>query len=55
MTRRVKLPPQVLAKVRALIEAPRPLPPPPPEPMKLRKPLAREKVIAALRKLHPMD
>ena len=55
MARRVKLPPQVMARVRALIEAPRPLPPPPPEPAKLKKPLTREKVVAALRKLHPMD
>ena len=55
MARRVKLPAQVLARVRALIEAPRPLPPPPPEASRMKKPLAREKVVAALKKLHPMD
>lgn len=52
----VKLPSQVLVRVQALVEAKKPALPEarPLTPPKGRL-LARQKVVAALRKLHPMD
>jgi hypothetical protein len=52
--RRVKIPLTVLARAKTAAEqstAKKPVAPP----HQPRKPLAREKVIAALKKLHPMD
>ena len=59
MKRQVKIPAKVLASAkfavaRAAVEQPAPRKPLPP-PHQPRKTLAREKVIAALKKLHPMD
>lgn len=54
MKKRVKIPLTVLARAKTAAEqAPAKKPVPPPH--QPRKPLAREKVIAALKKLHPMD
>ena len=53
VAKRVKLPEQVLVRVQLMVDAKRS--PAPPEPPKARKLLAREKVVAALKKLHPMD
>lgn len=51
----VKLPTTVLSRAKtAAAEQPSQKPQPPPL-KTTRKPLAREKVIAALKKLHPMD
>ncbi len=56
MKKRVKIPETVLARAKAAAEqAPAKKPAPPPTASQARKPLAREKVIAALKKLHPMD
>ena len=59
MKRQVKIPAKVLASAksaaaRVAVEQPSPRKPIPP-PHQPRKTLAREKVIAALKKLHPMD
>ena len=53
MKRQLKIPAKVLAtaKTAAAASPKKPIPPP----HQPRKTLAREKVIAALRKLHPMD
>ena len=54
MKKHVKIPLTVLARAKAAVEqspAKKPLPPP----HQPRKALARAKVIAALKKLHPMD
>jgi len=52
--KRVKIPLTVLARAKSAAEqAPAKKPVPPPH--QPRQPLAREKVIAALKKLHPMD
>ncbi len=51
--RRLKIPAAVLERAKAGAEARKPVPPP--QSPKVRAPLAREKVIAALKKLHPMD
>ncbi len=54
--RRVKIPAGVLERAKAAAElAPAKKPAPPSVPRASRRPLAREKVIAALKKLHPMD
>jgi hypothetical protein len=53
--KRIKIPEAVLVRARAAVEqapAKKPTPPPHASP---KKPIAREKVIAALKKLHPMD
>lgn len=57
MKKRIKIPETVLARAKAAVEqAPAKKPaPPPPTPSTSRQPLARAKVIAALKKLHPMD
>ncbi len=57
MKRRVKIPLTVLARAKAAVQqAPAKKPPPPPPAQgATRQPLAREKVISALKKLHPMD
>ena len=59
MKRQIKIPSKVLASARsavarAAVEQSSPKKPIPP-PHQPRKTIAREKVIAALRKLHPMD
>ena len=54
MKRQLKIPAKVLARARVAIEQASPKKPIPP-PHQPRKTLAREKVIAALKKLHPMD
>lgn len=54
MKRQVKIPSKVLARAKAAVEQASPKKPIPP-PHQPRKTLAREKVIAALKKLHPMD
>lgn len=53
--RRVKVPTAVLERARAAASATAKKPAPPAPPPKARAPIAREKVIAALKKLHPMD
>jgi hypothetical protein len=55
--RRVKIPTSVLERAKAAVEqTPARKPAPPAQPRASTKhPLAREKVIAALKKLHPMD
>lgn len=57
MKKRIKIPETVLARAKAAVEqAPAKKPaPPPPSTATSRRPLARAKVIAALKKLHPMD
>lgn len=52
-----KIPLKVLARAKAAVEAVEQTSPkkPQPPPHQPRKTIAREKVIAALRKLHPMD
>jgi hypothetical protein len=52
--KQVKIPTRVLARAKAAVELASPKKPVPPA-HQPRKTLAREKVIAALRKLHPMD
>jgi hypothetical protein len=54
MPKRVRLPVSVLEKAKTLASQPTRRPAPPAAP-RAKKPLAREKVIAALKKLHPMD
>lgn len=51
--RRLKIPVAVLERAKQTAEATRPTPPP--QQSKARAPIARAKVIAALKKLHPMD
>jgi hypothetical protein len=51
----VKVPAQVLANARAAAEQTQPKKPQPPPSPRGRRVLAREKVIKALKKLHPMD
>ncbi|MGV3622064.1 MAG: hypothetical protein ACO1OB_14675 [Archangium sp.] len=51
--RRLKIPTEVLERAKQSAESRKPVPPP--QKPKARAPLAREKVIAALKKLHPMD
>lgn len=56
MKKQAKIPQTVLARAKAAAEqAPAKKPAPPPMASQSKKPLAREKVIAALKKLHPMD
>ena len=56
MKKRIKIPETVLARAKAAVEqAPVKKPAPPAQVSSTRKPLARAKVIAALKKLHPMD
>jgi hypothetical protein len=52
--RKLRLPTDVLEKARAVVEK-KPLPPPMPTVGRAPRALKREKVIAALKKLHPMD
>lgn len=55
-SRRLKIPTSVLERAKAAAEqstAKKPVPPT--QPRAGRQPLARAKVIAALKKLHPMD
>lgn len=54
MKRQLKIPSKVMARAKAAVELSSPKKPIPP-PHQPRKTIAREKVIAALRKLHPMD
>ena len=55
MKKRIKIPEAVLVRAKAAVEqAPAKKPAPPPV-VSTRRPLAREKVISALKKLHPMD
>jgi hypothetical protein len=54
MRKRVRPPVQVLERAKTLLRE-RPKPPPPPVSERDRQALPREKVIAALKKLHPMD
>ena len=49
-----KIPSEVLARAKAAVETASPKKPIPP-PHQPRKTIAREKVIAALKRLHPMD
>jgi hypothetical protein len=49
-----KIPSAVMARAKAAVESASPKKPIPP-PHQPRKTIAREKVIAALKKLHPMD
>lgn len=56
MKKRIKIPEAVLVRAKAAVEqAPAKKPAPPPVASSTRRPLAREKVISALKKLHPMD
>ncbi len=51
----VKLPTSVLSRAKTAAAELPPMKPQPPALKTTRAPLAREKVIAALKKLHPMD
>ena len=51
--RKLKLPAEVLDRARKVSSA-APRPPPPPKP-RADKPHPREKIVQALKKLHPMD
>lgn len=55
--RRLKIPTSVLERAKAAVEqnGTAKKPQPPAQPTRGRQPLARAKVIAALKKLHPMD
>jgi hypothetical protein len=54
--RKLRLPVEVLEKARAVVLADKkPLPPPRPTVPGSPRALKREKVVAALKKLHPMD
>lgn len=54
--RRLKIPESVLERAKAAAEqTAAKKPAPPSQPKQGRQPLARAKVIAALKKLHPMD
>ena len=55
MKRKVKIPQAVLERARAAVEHTAAKKPVPPSAPRTQKPLARAKVIAALKKLHPMD
>lgn len=55
MARKTKLPVAVLERARAVAQAPVRKPEAPVATTRPRKNAAREKVIAALKKLHPMD
>lgn len=53
--KKLKLPSTVLERAKAVAATTSPKKPLPPEPARARPMLPREKVIAALKKLHPMD
>lgn len=53
-SKRLKIPTAVLERAKQSTEGRKPVPPAQ-QPKTARTPLAREKVIAALKKLHPMD
>lgn len=55
MKKHVKIPLTVLARAKTAAAEQSTAKKPVPPPHQPRKPLAREKVIAALKKLHPMD
>lgn len=54
-SKRLKVPATVLERAKAAASATPVQRPQPPTLAQRRKPLAREKVVAALKKLHPMD
>jgi hypothetical protein len=55
MTTKQKVPVAVLSRAKAVTVAHAPKKPQPPEAPKVAKVMPREKVIRALKKLHPMD
>ena len=54
-SKRLKVPETVLTRAKAAASTVPVQKPQPPELPKVRRTLAREKVVAALKKLHPMD